>query len=121
VISWKCLLSFSVSISGASIEAFFRFPSALQLKAMDRVGVANHTPTHTPSHATPTHDISNYCTLSRKTSKKSQKKKTVLDRKHSGSSEDLYTGTKVSKVPEAHDYTVKVWTPSLSFLSSPPS
>ncbi len=65
----------------------------------------HHTPRHTSSHLTPTHDVSNYCTLSRKAS---NQKKATLDRKQSESIDDLYTGTRVSKVPELQEYTVKV-------------
>ena len=81
------------------------------MSARDRaLHSSTRTPTHatrTPTHAaslTPTHDISNYCTLSRKASKK----KKTLDRQRSGSSDDLLTGTRVSKVPELEEYTVKV-------------
>ena len=51
-------------------------------------------------------DVGKYFTLNRRSNKKAaaQKKK----RKQSGSIDDLYTGTRVSKVPEDKDYTVKV-------------
>ena len=86
----------------------------LKMSTLER-GVLNLTPTHTShltpthtSHHTPNHDVSNYCTLSRKTTKKAAQKKKAIDRKHSGSSDDLLTGTKVSEVPGLEDYTVKV-------------
>ncbi len=66
--------------------------------------VRNHTPTHVGGNSrTPTHDVSNYCTLSRKPKKNSMKKKS-LDKSHSGSHEDLFTGMKVSKVPESEKH-----------------
>lgn len=76
------------------------------MSTLERPLLHTRTPNHTFSGGshTPTHDVSNYCTLSRKASKK----KKLLDRKHSGSSDDLLTGTRVSKVPELEEYTVKV-------------
>jgi len=71
----------------------------------------NHTPTHTAGGAgansrTPTHDVSNYCTLSRKNKKTGAAKKKSLDKRYSGSHDNLFTGTKVSKVPESEGHVV---------------
>ena len=59
-------------------------------------------------------EIDAYCTLTRENKRKNKsvatitKKRPVLTRQFSGSHENLYTGTRVSKVPEPTEYAVKV-------------
>ena len=61
-------------------------------------------------------EIDVYCTLKRDKQKNKKSPKTatvatqrpVLTRRLSGSHDDLYTGTRVSKVPEPTEYAVRV-------------
>lgn len=60
-------------------------------------------------------DIDIYCTLKREKHKNKSPKapavttqRPVLTRRLSGSHDDLYTGTRVSKVPEPTEYAVRV-------------
>ena len=59
-------------------------------------------------------DIDAFCTLTRESKRKNKtvakiaNQRPVLTRQLSGSLENLYTGTRVSKVPEPTEYAVKV-------------
>ncbi len=61
-------------------------------------------------------DLSTYCTLTRVNRRnrsqvgilESPKRKAVLTKRYSGSSEDLYVGTRVSTVPEPEAYAIQV-------------
>ena len=65
-----------------------------------------------PFSETDTPDLSVYCTLKRQKSKKNQQKSLIrrgsLSRRPNGDGADLYTGTRVSKVPDPTEYTLKV-------------
>ena len=64
--------------------------------------------------ATREHDISKYCTMQRTPRHKTQAiamespKKNPLTKRFSGSSDDLYVGTRVSTVPEPEAYAIQV-------------
>ena len=61
-------------------------------------------------------DIDVYCTLSRDKKRKNKSSVAIANQRHvltrrlSGSHENLYTGTRVSRVPEPTEYAVKVST-----------